>query len=172
MGGQGSGRTRRAATPAEAAAAKRKNETRKKKHATSRAAPGGPAPDLDLCVDDPAVVARLSKYRIDPPTSWQEAKIAEQTRAEIYRTIAAQVALAEARASLVPSSYVKDRCDAVRDALIGAIRPLPTLLTSTLGDLGVPPAHLGQIATALERLIAEQFAKAARAASEPTPADA
>lgn len=156
MGGKGSGGAH--STPA-STAARRRTAGRKPAGEQGRRV-AFEAAELDLERDDPAVEKRLKRLAIPSPESWQEAKIAEQTRAEIYRTIAAQVALAEARKTLVPSSVVADRCAAVRDVLVSAMREIPDMLVASLGD-HLTPAQISLVAEHAENAVVEKLGKVA-----------
>lgn len=107
--------------------------------------------------DDPEVDRRMADMGLPAPSTWQEARIREQTRAEIYRTIAASVELQRTRGLLVPRDQVTESADRMRDTLQSHVERIPR---HTIDALDLPPAIKAQVHTACEASVRLAFAEA------------
>ena len=111
--------------------------------------------------DDPEVERRMREIAVGEPSTWQEARIREQTRAEIYRTIAASVELQRIRSSLVPREQVQEAADRMRDALQVHVERIPRAIIDLID---VPPAIKATVLAAAETSVRDAFAAAIAAA--------
>jgi hypothetical protein len=108
--------------------------------------------------DDPEVTRRMQALKLPEPSTWAEAKTMEQTRAEICRTIAASIELAERRASVVPSARVGEAVDLMRDTIQRHIERVPRMTAD--GVPAAPPAMRQQIQDACTAAIREALTNA------------
>jgi hypothetical protein len=149
-------RGRSQSTPAQAAAARR----------AARKRPASAEP-LGEIGEDPEVQRRMDDIGLGQPTTWAEAKIREQTRAEIYRTLAAAAQLAEARRTLVPASDVPTAVQAALDQINQEAERLPRQLAEAMTGL-VSPTVSAQLVTECSNLLRLAFARAIDTARQRT----
>jgi hypothetical protein len=134
MSGVHGQRGRRSSSPAQQAQARK---ARVGKGAGSTAEPAEA-----VVGDDPEVERRMAAIRVPEPQTWQEARIREQTKAEIYRTLVAASQLKQERRDLVPRKEVAAAAEAVRDMVQRHLEQVPRLVADSL-DLA--PALRAQI---------------------------
>lgn len=113
----------------------------------------------DLAISqDAEVEARIAAYGLPDPTSWQEAKIKEQTRAEAYRTMGAAAELARMRGALVRREAMDEALEALRDALHRHCQAIPRAAADRLRE--IPPALRASVVEAIEQALSDAFAAA------------
>ncbi len=132
-------------------------------HSQKAAAKGGGTSAIAGDIgDDPEVEKRIKRLGLPAPKTWAEAKVMEQTRAEIYRTISASVQLKEARRVLVHREELDHAAELVRDILHRHLERVPRQVADSVE---ARPEIRAQVRTAAEDAIAGAFAEAINEAS-------
>jgi hypothetical protein len=143
-------RTAARKTTAKKTASKKKTAAKKSSALESHSEMG----DLS---DHPEVERRMTALRLPEPLTWQEARLREQTKAEIYRTLQASVLLQQERGKLVSRSEMQAAVELMRDTIYRAMQRVPQ---ASARRVDARPAVRAKIKDAVDAEVREAFARA------------
>lgn len=140
------------------AATKAEPKTAAKSASKAKAKSAAKAKDVvqDL-KDHPEVEKRIKALRLPAPETWQEARVREQTKAEIYRTLQASVLLQRERGHLVARSEMQAAVELMRDTIYRAMQRVPQ---ASARRVDARPAVRAAIKEAVEAEVRDAFARA------------